>query len=75
MAKIAVRKGKAPSLRTDAVATELDSDWDCLEIPYRNDSHLIREVLWAGESAYILEPTHLKEKIVSILKSAVKNHG
>jgi proteasome accessory factor B len=75
MAKIAIRKGKAPSLRNEARTTELDSEWDCLEIPYRNESHLIREVLWAGESAYILEPLHLREKIISILELAVADHG
>ncbi len=75
IAKVAVRKGKAPSLRAEAFTTELDIEWDCLDIPYRNESLLIREVLWAGENAYILDPVHLKEKIVSILKTAVAHHG
>ncbi|CAN2199650.1 COG2378 Predicted transcriptional regulator [Candidatus Nanopelagicaceae bacterium] len=75
VAKIAVRKGKAPSLRTEGATSELDIEWDCLDIPYRNEKQLIREVLWAGENAYILEPAELKEKIVSILKLAVSHHG
>ncbi|CAN2200618.1 COG2378 Predicted transcriptional regulator [Candidatus Nanopelagicaceae bacterium] len=74
-AKIAVRKGKAPSLRSEASCSELDSEWDLLEVPYRNSSLLIREVLWAGESAYILEPEHLKREILSILNKAVLLHG
>lgn len=75
IAKVAVRKGKAPSLRSEASASERDSEWDVLEIPYRNQALLIREVLWAGENAYVLQPLELREEIISILKSAVVNHG
>ena len=74
-AKVAVRKGKAQSLRSEATSVELDSEWDLLEIPYRNSSLLIREILWAGESAYVLDPPSLKREIVTILKEAIANHG
>lgn len=74
-AKIALRKGKAPSLRSEATVTELDSEWDLLEIPYRSETNILRQVLWVGESAYILEPADLRAKIISILKEAVTAHG
>jgi proteasome accessory factor B len=74
-AKIALRKGKAPSLRADSTFSELDSEWDLLEIPYRNEQILIREILWAGENAYVLEPAHLKEKVIAIVEKAIVNHG
>jgi proteasome accessory factor B len=74
-AKIAVRKGKAPALRGDSTSSELDSEWDLLEVPYRNGPILIREILWAGENAYVLEPANLKEKVIAIVEKAMENHG
>jgi len=74
-AKIAVRKGKVPSLRGEAATSDLDSEWDLLEVPYRNKSYLLREILWAGENAYILEPLPLREEMLSILRKAVASHG
>ena len=74
-AVIALRKGKAPSLRSGAVVTEKDSEWDLVEVHYRNSRHLLREVLWTGENAYIVEPAHLREEVISILREAVKAHG
>jgi proteasome accessory factor B len=74
-ANVAIRKGKAPSLRGDSPALELDSEWDVLDIPYRNEKVLIREILWAGESAYVLEPVELREKIIAIVEKAIESHG
>jgi proteasome accessory factor B len=75
LAKVAARKGKAPSLRSEARISDLDSEWDLLEIPYRNEQTLIREILWAGENAYIIEPVELRKRVVSILEQAVTLHG
>jgi proteasome accessory factor B len=75
LAKVAARKGKAPSLRSEASISDLDSEWDLLEIPYRNEQTLIREILWAGENAYIIEPVELRKRVVSILEQAVTLHG
>ncbi|MFM6841878.1 MAG: helix-turn-helix transcriptional regulator [Candidatus Planktophila sp.] len=75
VARVAIRKGKGATLRSEATVSELDAEWDVAEIQYRSDAQIIREVLWAGENAYILEPVELRAKIVSILNKAVANHG
>ena len=75
VARVAIRKGKGAALRAHATISELDAEWDIADIQYRSDAHIIREVLWAGESAYILEPLDLREAIVSILNKAVAQHG
>ena len=75
IATIGIRKGKAASLRSVATITEIDSEWDYAEVAYRNEDQLIREILWAGENAYLISPAHLRESIVSFLKESVKLHG
>jgi proteasome accessory factor B len=75
VARVAIRKGKGASLRSDATISELDAEWDVADIQYRSEMQIIREVLWAGESAYILEPLDLRERIVAILSKAVAHHG
>ena len=75
IAKIAVRKGKVPQLRSQGVASEFNTEWDLLEISYRNEDYLLREILWAGESAYIIEPRALRERIVEIITNSVALHG
>ena len=74
-ATILVRKGKAPTLRNEGDVTEHDSEWDRVEIQYLNSKVLIREVLWAGENAIILQPNELRDEIISSLKEVVANHG
>ena len=75
VARVAIRKGKGAALRSDATISELDAEWDVADIQYRSEAQIIREVLWAGESAYILEPIDLRDQIVSILSKAVAHHG
>lgn len=75
VARVAIRKGKGAALRSDATISELDAEWDVADIQYRSEAQIIREVLWAGESAYILEPLDLRDQIVSILSKAVAHHG
>jgi proteasome accessory factor B len=75
IARVAIRKGKGAALRTDATITELNAEWDIADIQYRSETQVIREVLWAGESAYILEPLELRSKIVSIVEKAIAHHG
>jgi proteasome accessory factor B len=74
-ATIAVRKGKGASLRTDATVTEKDTDWDLLELSYRSEAQLIRELLWIGDSGYVVAPTELRNRVVRILQEAVAHHG
>ena len=74
-AVLLVRKGKAPSLRNEGVVSEFDAEWDRVDLQYYGKSQLLREVLWAGENAIILEPQELRDELISSLKVVVANHG
>lgn len=74
-AEIAVRKGKGASLRLEATITEIDSEWDLVRIVYHNEIQLIRQVLWVGDSAYVVGPEKLRKKIISLVKAALVSHG
>ncbi len=74
-AVLLVRKGKAPSLRNEGAVTDYDSEWDRIELQYQGSRQLLREVLWAGENAVVLEPQELRDELISSLKAVVANHG
>ncbi len=74
-ARIAVRKGKAPQLRSGAFIQEKNSDWDLVELEYRSEENLIQRVLWYGTDAVVEEPEYLRESIISRLEKAFELHG
>lgn len=75
VALIAVRKGRAAHLRFSGQVSEIDPEWDCLEIQFHNSKKLIEEVLWQGENAYIISPEYLRTEIVSRISRAMELHG
>ena len=70
-----VRKGKAPALRNEAQVSEHDAEWDRVELQFHDSRQILREILWAGESAMVLEPKELRELLISSLKAVVTSHG
>jgi predicted DNA-binding transcriptional regulator YafY len=75
IATLLVRKGKSPALRNEGLITDYDSEWDKVEVQYQSPSHLLREVLWAGENAIILQPEDLRARLIESLKQVVATHG
>jgi proteasome accessory factor B len=74
-AVVAIRKGKAQSLRTGTTITEKSADWDLCTVQYRSDENLLQRVLWYGTDAVIEEPQHLRLEIIARLEKAVQLHG
>jgi proteasome accessory factor B len=74
-AVVLVRKGKAPALRNEGAISEHDSEWDRVELQYQNSKQILREVLWAGENAIILEPQVLRDELICALEALVPHHG
>jgi proteasome accessory factor B len=74
-ASILLRKGKVPSLRNEGIATEHDSEWDLVEVPYQSSTQILREVLWAGDNAIVLAPDSLRAEVIDSLKAVVAIHG
>jgi proteasome accessory factor B len=74
-AVLAVRKGRADRLRSIGAVSEIDADWDRVEITYRDEASFIQRVLWYEGDVVIEGPTSLRENLVSRLEEAVKHHG
>ncbi len=72
---IALRKGKGAHLRNSGLVTELNSEWDCLQIQFHSEDAILKEVFWLGENAYIIAPETLRNSAIVRLKEAVAQHG
>ena len=73
-ARILIRKGKALSLRNRCNALENyqeDSDWDLGTFPAKYEGEIVSLALWHGPDVQLLEPIHLREKVISLLKERV----
>lgn len=74
-AVIALRKGKAPQLRAGAHVTEIDSDWDRIEITFKSSENLIQRILWYGTDIQLLEPLELRNDLIARLEKVIALHG
>ena len=75
IARIMIRKGKAPHLRTAGTVKERDADWDEVEVPFHSVDYILQEVLWLGSSAIIISPQSLREEVMARLEKAVTLYG
>lgn len=75
IARLAVRKGKAPQLRSGSVVLEKNADWDEVQLEYRSEENLIQRVLWYGTDVIVEEPLELRTAIIRRLEEAVALHG
>jgi proteasome accessory factor B len=73
-AVLLVRKGKAPALRNEGVISEHDSEWDRVNLQYQSSKQILREILWAGDNAIILEPEELRGELIASLKEVIAHH-
>jgi proteasome accessory factor B len=74
-AVLLVRKGKSPALRNEGLVTDYDSEWDRVELQYQSPQQILREILWAGNNAIILEPEGLKSELITTVKEVISRHG
>jgi len=74
-AVLAIRKGRAERLRGLGKVSEIDADWDRVEISYRDEASFLQRVLWYQGDVVIEGPSSLRENLISRLEEAVKLHG
>lgn len=74
-AVLAIRKGRAERLRGLGKVSEIDADWDRVEISYRDEASFLQRVLWYQSDVVIEEPSSLRENLISRLEEAVMLHG
>ncbi|CAN2197898.1 COG2378 Predicted transcriptional regulator [Candidatus Nanopelagicaceae bacterium] len=75
VASVAIRKGTSVNLRSTGVITEIDDEWDAVEIQYQSEDELLQEVFWQAENAYILSPESLRELAIERLEKVLAQHG
>ena len=74
-AVLSIRKGKAERLRSTAQVSEINADWDRVEITYRDEASFLQRVLWYGTDVVIEEPLELRNNLAARLEAAVELHG
>lgn len=70
-AQILVRKNQALSLRNQFAVTEIDDEWDQMQIVFHNQEELIERVLWYLDSVKVISPSELRDEILKRLKAFV----
>lgn len=70
-AQILVRKNQALSLRNQFAVTEIDDEWDQMQIVFQNQEELIERVLWYLDSVKVISPSELRDEILKRLKAFV----
>ena len=70
-AQILVRKNQALSLRNQFAVTEIDDEWDQMQIVFHNQEELIERVLWYLASVKVISPSELRDEVLKRLKAFV----
>lgn len=71
-----LRKAAGIHLRNTALDLEsIDEDWDLVTISFRDQEEAIREILWLGPDAVVIEPLELKTSVTKSLARLVDLHG
>lgn len=74
-AVIALRRGRGHHLRTLAPVTEIDDEWERIEIDSLDSASIIEQVLWLGTDARVLQPQELVDSLIESLKATVARNG
>ena len=73
---VKVRRALALNLRNLSESiTQLDEDWDLLNVNFKDQEQALREILWMGPDAVVQEPAELRSLVVASLQKLVSNHG
>ena len=70
-AQILVRKNQALSLRNQFAVTEIDDEWDQMQIVFHNQDELVERVLWYLDSIKVISPNELRNEVLIRLKAFV----
>lgn len=73
-AEVLLRKGRGHQLRVIAESISYGDEWDAVTIPIFSEPWLLSLVLWHRDDVVILEPAHLREKVIDLLREARALH-
>ena len=70
-ARILIRKERCLGLRSRGIVVSHDEDWDLLTLSFHHNAQFVKEVLWYGSDAQIIEPADLIQLISEQLQGLV----
>ena len=71
-----IRKGVGLKIRAQATRlSPVDEEWDEIEVLFSELDEALREALWLGDDAVVLEPEDLRKKIREALTRLVATNG
>jgi proteasome accessory factor B len=66
-ARFLARVGKVHGLRIDGSVSPHDDDWDIVDREFDYPAEILSAALWYGEDMVLLQPTEIRDQIVSIM--------
>jgi proteasome accessory factor B len=75
LATLLLRKGRGHQFRSIADSITSGDEWDSAEIPIFSEPWLLSLILWHRDDVVLLEPAHLRERTIDLLRQARVHHG
>ena len=74
-ATVAIRKGRGAEIRTNSKVSDLNDEWDQVEVSYFDSEDLLRQILWLRDDAKVISPQSLVDQVLEIVEKTVARHG
>ncbi len=74
-AEVAILNGTSQNIRNRGRFIRDENEWQIWEVPYFDESDLIREVLWNGQSARLISPDSAVKELIRKVSQLVAFHG
>lgn len=74
-ARVLLRKGRGHQFRAIADSIISGEEWDAVEIPFFSEDWLLSLILWHRDDVVLVEPAHLRAKILDLLHVVRTLHG
>lgn len=71
IAQVYVRREQAYALRSKYECTEVNDEWDLMEIPYTYEQEIIENLLWHGSNVVVVSPGDLRAKVLSKIEQLI----
>ena len=70
-----IRKNRGSQLRSLGTLVGSNDDWDQVLLPIMDQSWVLRSILWHRDDVIVVEPGHLRERVISALHEMRELHG
>ena len=75
LAEVAILDGSSQNIRSRGQYLRTEGEWQVWQLPYFDESDLIRDILWNGTSARLLAPESAVSALLQKLTAMVESHG